>query len=134
MNAAYRVWDGEQMHHWDDEGLSLEIKMDEWILWREQGMGCRVSIAESGDGESVLMWGTGQKDEGGKMIYPGDEIEYEERNLSQAFGGGNGPDFIRQKRIISIAKGRHNVPSGFIKKLKVIGNSYETPKLSEGAE
>lgn len=131
MNTTYRVWDGEQMHHWDDEGLSLELKGDNWILWRD---GCRVIVAESYDRNSVLMWGTGQKDEGGKMIYPGDEIEYEERNLSQAFGGGNGPDFIRQKRIISIVKGRHNVPSGFIKNLKVIGNSYETPKLSEGAE
>lgn len=131
MNTAYRVWDGENMHYWDDEGLSLELKGDNWILWRD---GCRVIVAESYDRNSVLMWGTGQKDEGGKMIYPGDEIEYEERNLSQAFGGGNGPDFIRQKRIISIAKGRHNVPSGFIKNLKVIGNSYETPKLSEGAE
>ncbi|WBY47573.1 YopX family protein [Bacillus velezensis] len=26
MNTAYRVWDGEQMHYWDDEGLSLTIK------------------------------------------------------------------------------------------------------------
>lgn len=26
MNTAYRVWDSEQMHHWDDEGLSLELK------------------------------------------------------------------------------------------------------------
>lgn len=69
MNTAYRVWDGEQMHYWDDEGLSLEIKGNEWVLWREEGMGCRVSIAESGDGESVLMWGAGLKDKNGKDIY-----------------------------------------------------------------
>ncbi|MBT2572629.1 hypothetical protein J7E26_01435 [Bacillus sp. ISL-51] len=132
MITAYRVWDGENMHYWDEEDISLTIKNDgSWFLWHDAGGGC---VASSDDGESSLMWGTGQKDEDGKMIYPGDEIEYEERNLAQAFGGGNGPDFIRQKRVIFIAKGRHNVPSGFIKNLKVIGNSYETPKLLEGTE
>ncbi|MEC1662989.1 YopX family protein [Bacillus halotolerans] len=131
MNTAYRVWDGERMHYWDDEGMRLVIEHDgRWFLWRD-GMEC---IAFSNDGESSLMWGTGQKDENGKMIYPGDGVEFEERNLAQAFGGCDGPDFIRKKRIIFIAKGRHNVPEGFIKNLKVVGNAYETPKLLEGAE
>ncbi|PAY11515.1 YopX family protein [Bacillus sp. 7705b] len=134
MNTAYRVWDGEQMHYWDDEGLSLELMGNEWVLWRDFGDGCRVSIAESHEEGTALMWGTGQKDENGKMIYPGDGVEFEERNLAQAFAGCDGPDFIRKKRIIFIAKGRHNVPEGFIKNLKVIGNVYETPKLLEGAE
>ncbi|TVX87627.1 YopX family protein [Bacillus subtilis] len=131
MNTAYRVWDGEQMHYWDDEGMRLVIEHDgRWFLWRD-GMEC---IAFSNDGESSLMWGTGLKDENGKMIYPGDGVEFEERNLAQAFAGCDGPDFIRKERIIFIAKGRHNVPEGFIKNLKVVGNAYETPKLLEGAE
>ncbi|MBT2634560.1 hypothetical protein J7E20_08275, partial [Bacillus sp. ISL-26] len=62
MNTAYRVWDGERMHYGNDEGLSLEINSDEWILWREEGRGCRVSVAESHEKETALMWGTGLKD------------------------------------------------------------------------
>ncbi|ODV48133.1 hypothetical protein EH11_04238 [Bacillus subtilis] len=132
MNRAYRVWDGEQMHYWDDDHLSLTIKNDgSWLLWHDSGGGCVVS---SDDKDAALMWGTGQKDENGKMIYPGDGVEFDERNLAQAFAGCDGPDFIRKKRIIFIAKGRHNVPEGFIKNLKVVGNAYETPELLEGAE
>ncbi|KIN40243.1 YopX family protein [Bacillus subtilis] len=132
MNTAYRVWDGEQMHYWDDDHLSLTIKNDgSWLLWHDSGGGCVVS---SDDKDAALMWGTGQQDENGKMIFPGDGVEFDERNLAQAFAGCDGPDFIRKKRIIFIAKGRHNVPEGFIKNLKVVGNAYETPELLEGAE
>ncbi|MGN7274993.1 YopX family protein [Bacillus subtilis] len=132
MNRAYRVWDGQQMHYWDDDHLSLTIKNDgSWLLWHDSGGGCVVS---SDDKDAALMWGTGQKDENGKMIYPGDGVEFDERNLAQAFAGCDGPDFIRKKRIIFIAKGRHNVPEGFIKNLKVVGNAYETPELLEDAE
>ncbi|MGG0941957.1 YopX family protein [Bacillus subtilis] len=132
MNTAYRVWDGKEMHYWDDEGMRLVFEHDgRWFLWQNYGEKC---VAFSNDGESSLMWGTGLKDENGKMIYPGDGVEFEERNLAQAFAGCDGPDFIRKKRIIFIAKGRHNVPEGFIKNLKVVGNAYETPKLLEGAE
>ncbi|WP_240674125.1 hypothetical protein ACMX8W_11200 [Bacillus subtilis] len=34
MNTTYRVWDGSQMHNWDDEGLSLIISGGEWGLYR----------------------------------------------------------------------------------------------------
>lgn len=30
MNTAYRVWDGEKMHYWDDDELSLIISGGEW--------------------------------------------------------------------------------------------------------
>ncbi|WPC79749.1 YopX family protein [Bacillus halotolerans] len=69
MNTAYRVWDGEQMHHWDDEGLSLEIKGNEWVLWRNDRYGFQNCITGSHEEGSVLMWGTGLKDKNEKMIY-----------------------------------------------------------------
>ncbi|MCY8947997.1 YopX family protein [Bacillus atrophaeus] len=77
MNKAYRVWDGEQMHYWDDEGLSLEIKGNEWILWRD---GCRVIVAASYEEETALMWGTGEKDKNSKEIYADDVAEGERYN------------------------------------------------------
>ncbi|MEC2165869.1 YopX family protein [Bacillus velezensis] len=122
MNTAYRVWDGEQMHHWDDEGLSLELKGDNWILWRD---GCRVIVAESYDRNSVLMWGTGQKDEGGKMIYPGDEIEYYIEDFSII------PKMVRMTKRIVISGGLHNIPSDYAKSIRVIGDAYGN---KEGAE
>ncbi|MED2945436.1 YopX family protein [Bacillus swezeyi] len=67
----YRVWDGEQMHYWDDEGLSLTIKSDaSWFLWHYAD-GCVVS---SDDRDAALMWGTGEKAEGGREIYDHDAL------------------------------------------------------------
>lgn len=64
MNTAYRVWDGEQMHYWDDEHLSLTIKNDgSWLLWHDSGGGCVVS---SDDKDAALMWGIGLKDKNEK--------------------------------------------------------------------
>ncbi|MGG3136444.1 YopX family protein [Bacillus velezensis] len=38
MNTAYRVWDGEHMHYWDEDHLSLTIKNDgSWLLWHSSG-------------------------------------------------------------------------------------------------
>ncbi len=67
MNTAYRVWDGENMHYWDDAGLNLVIQNNrEWYLWSGEAGDC---VASSDDGESVLMWGAGLKDKNGKMLY-----------------------------------------------------------------
>ncbi|MEC1428841.1 YopX family protein [Bacillus sonorensis] len=129
-NLHYRVWDGEQMHYWDDEGISLTIKNDgSWFLWHYAD-GCVVS---SDDKDAVLMWGTGVKDDEWKMIYPGDAVEYETRNLVQAFGG-DGPEYLLERRIICSFGGKHNVPCGFLGNLKVIGNEYENPGLLKEAE
>ncbi len=48
MNTAYRVWDGEQMHYWDEPGMSLEIKGGKWILWHSWSDGSRAIVVESG--------------------------------------------------------------------------------------
>ncbi|UNE49934.1 hypothetical protein F5K02_03340 [Bacillus amyloliquefaciens] len=139
MNTAYRVWDGEQMHHWDDEGLSLEIKMDEWILWREEGIGCRVSIAESGDSESVLMWGIGLKDKKGKDIYQKDITE-------ESFMNPLLKENVIDRYVIESRKGidRMNHVSKKsqldrflwyrLDEIEVVGNVFENPELLEGAE
>ncbi|QXN69970.1 hypothetical protein MAWWA_159 [Bacillus phage vB_BspH_Mawwa] len=127
----YRVWDGERMHYWDEEGVSLTIESDgSWFLWHAFGVGW---VVYSDDKDAVLMWGTGVKDDEGKMIYPGDVVEYETRNLVQAFGG-DGPEYLLERRTICSFGGKHNVPCGFLRNLKVIGNEYENPGLLEAAE
>ncbi|MGG1453474.1 YopX family protein [Bacillus licheniformis] len=120
MNTAYRVWDGEQMHYWHDEGISLTIKNDgSWFLWHEFGGGCVVS---SDDKDAVLMWGTGVKDDEGKMIYPGDDIEYYIGTFTLLT---HEREKIRLTKRIFISKGNHDIPLGYGENLKVIGNLYE---------
>lgn len=69
MNTAYRVWDGEQMHYWDDEGISLGIIGDQWAVWRKDSYGFQHFITGSNEKGSDLMWGIGLKDKNGKYIY-----------------------------------------------------------------
>ncbi|QBJ83539.1 YopX family protein [Bacillus subtilis] len=70
MNTAYRVWDGKQMHYWNDKGVNLVFQDNgRWSLWQGYGDRC---VASSNDGKSVLMWGTGLKDKNGKDIYDKD--------------------------------------------------------------
>ncbi|MCY8035610.1 YopX family protein [Bacillus sonorensis] len=115
----YRVWDGEQMHYWDDEGISLTIKNDgSWFLWHYAD-GCVVS---SDDKDAVLMWGTGVKDDEGKMIYPGDDIEYYIGTFTLVT---HEREKIRMTQRIFISGGNHNIPLGYGENLKVIGNLYE---------
>ncbi|MEC1395329.1 YopX family protein [Bacillus velezensis] len=125
MNAIYRVWDGEQMHHWDDEGLSLEIKGDKWILWRD---GCRIIVAESYDGKSVLMWGIGLKDRNEKMIYEYDIDMVNNEPMIVARAGGNFglrfPSDCDYHIDAWIVWGERDIG----------GNVYQNPELLEGAE
>ncbi|KDE21740.1 hypothetical protein EF83_21900 [Bacillus subtilis] len=123
MNTAYRVWDGEQMHYWDDEHLSLTIKNDgSWLLWHDSGGGCVVS---SDDKDAALMWGTGVKDETGKMIYPGNEIEFYVEGFSIP------SKMVRLTKTIETSGGIHNVPGDYGEKIRIIGDVYEK---KEGAE
>lgn len=140
MNTAYRVWDGEEMYHWDDEGIWLSIgevdsadeKVFGWSLWLE-GYGV---IADSHDGKSVLMWSVGLKDKNEKMIYEKDVIKFKsvycENKIIKAmvkfrdslgsfvFDRGDDQDFWRMDVSIS--------------EIEVIGDIYQNTKLLEGAE
>ncbi|MED2978227.1 YopX family protein [Bacillus swezeyi] len=124
----YRVWDGEQMHYWDDEGLSLIITGEKWSLYRNiAGSLCPICVADSTQKDVALIWGTGEKDEDGKMIYPGDVVEYEEPSFT-----GNGTEYLQKWCVIFLSVGgRHNVPTRFRRNLKVIGNAYENPDLPD---
>ncbi|UQZ46098.1 YopX family protein [Bacillus sp. PK3-037] len=126
MNTAYRVWDGEQMHYWDDEGLSLEIIGTQWILWRNDRHGFKNCITGSHEKGSVLMWGTGLKDKNRKVIYDKDSIldhgtdtrsiiRYDNEQAGFYLDLGIGGAFI-------------------VGDLEVIGDVYQNPELLEGAE
>ncbi|WP_340639563.1 YopX family protein [Bacillus atrophaeus] len=150
MNTAYRVWDGEQMHYWDDEELSLEITMNEWILWRDFGDGCRVSVAESHEEGTALMWGTGLKDKNGNMIYEGDIlkrtvtvvlidsgkppkdiVEYMKVEYREDYAGF----FIGERPLLAYVDNTHDVDTGCrCTKPEVIDNINRNPELLEGAE
>ncbi|NMV98012.1 YopX family protein [Bacillus velezensis] len=162
MNTAYRVWDGEQMHYWDDEGLSLEINRNWWVLWREEGRGCRVSMAESGDGD-VLMWGTELKDKNGKLVYDGSVFKmpvsinrqihgsyaiYEvvQRNgiwiqqflksekgfRARGYMAGLLIDNFENEKESLLFDGKFL--ESFVPEIEVIGDVYQNPELLEGAE
>ncbi|MCY9057935.1 YopX family protein [Bacillus inaquosorum] len=125
MNTAYRVWDGERMYYWDDLGLSLELKGDKWILWHSWSDGSRAIVVESDDKDAALMWGTGVKDETGKMIYPGNEIEFYVEGFSIT------SKMVRLTKTIEISGGLHNVPGDYGENIRIIGDVYEK---KEGAE
>lgn len=132
MNTAYRVWDGEQMHYWDDEGLSLEINRNGWVLWREEGRGCRVSIAESGDGD-VLMWGTDQKG-----VYDGDVILRDETEIGSPFGAGVFVGVVSmlegQWCIVNVKKQETRLLFSETATNTILGDVYQNPELLEGVE
>ncbi|MED4816480.1 YopX family protein [Bacillus atrophaeus] len=122
MNTAYRVWDGERMHYWDDEGIRLVFEHDgSWFLWLN-GM-----IAHSGDEKSDLMWGAGLKDKNEKMIYEYDIDMIDNEPMVVAYIDGQwGLKFP-------------NDPTHFEDcidwgECDIVGNVFENPDLLEGAE
>ncbi|ASZ03924.1 MULTISPECIES: YopX family protein [Bacillus] len=136
MNTAYRVWDGEQMHYWDDEGLSLTIKNNgDWTLKRLY-TDVLVPVVDSTNRNAALMWGTGLKDKNEKMIYEKDVIKFKsvycENKIIKAvvkfrdslgsfvFNRGDDQDFWRMDVSLS--------------EIEVIGDIYQNPELLEGAE
>ncbi|KDE23213.1 hypothetical protein EF83_13280 [Bacillus subtilis] len=139
MNTAYRVWDGEQMYYYGDEGICLSIgelgsidgKVFGWSLWLE-GYGV---IAHSGDGKSVLMWHIGLLDKNNKAIYQNDFFEF-------ANGEKGVVEWIEDKAMYdvrnyydpradypNIAFSEHAHCLGEVK-----GNICENSELLEGAE
>ncbi|MBO3794212.1 YopX family protein [Bacillus subtilis] len=131
MNAAYRVWDGKEMHYWDDEGMRLVIEHDgRWFLWRD-GMEC---IAFSNDGVSILMWGTGFKVKNGRQIYDRDML----------IGKGmthpllvEWSDYYGAFRVDEDTKYLFHmlINNGLARyELEVIGDVYQNPELLEEAK
>ncbi|MFC7804818.1 YopX family protein [Bacillus subtilis] len=123
MNTAYRVWDGEKMHYWDDEGISLGIIGDQWALWRKDSYGFQHFITGSNEKGSALMWGIGLKDKNEKMIYEHDIASKGERVNEIIRSGGK---FLLK---INGCWGME-LDSSF----EVIGDVYQNPELLEGAE
>lgn len=120
----FRAWDGERLRLvW---GLGwIDGELDTVNTPKYHG-----PVVEN----VVIMQYTGTNDSKDNNIYEGDIVKYRQRNLDQAFGIEEGPDYI--ERIIEIKyRGQSfNVPGGFIKDLEVIGNLYENPNLLEDSK
>ncbi|MEC1878368.1 YopX family protein [Bacillus subtilis] len=127
MNTAYRVWDGERMHYWDDEGLSLGIIGTQWVLWRNDRYGFQNCITGSHEEGSVLMWGTGLKDKNGREIYNYALVDFLGRKYTVCYFEGYYALTLDSSNIDCIPL--HN---GI--KTEVIGDIFQNPELLEGAE
>ncbi|RJS57542.1 hypothetical protein CJ481_17625 [Bacillus subtilis] len=139
MNTPYRVWDGEQMHYWDEPGMSLEIIGTHWFLRHMDSKGHKNLIAGSHEEGTALMWGTGLKDKKGKDIYQKDITEesyirpMSKENIIDRYVIERKNGFDRMEHISG--------KEGFYRHLwlrcdevEVIGDTYQNPELLEGAE
>ncbi|WP_370881205.1 YopX family protein [Bacillus stercoris] len=122
------------MYYWDDEELSLEIKMDEWVLSRNDPDGCRVAIAKSFDGKSVLMCGTGFFEYG--VIYQADIIKGKRESTWH-------PGYDKVLGKVEFSKDTHGfyiegMGAGPLYRIEpnfeILGDVYQNPKSLEGAE
>ncbi|MBO3767041.1 YopX family protein [Bacillus subtilis] len=126
MNTAYRVWDGKQMHYWNDKGVNLVFQDNgRWSLWQGYGDRC---VASSNDGKSVLMWGTGLKDKNGKDIYDKD-IDMMDNDHPMIV-------FYKDGRYGLKFPDNHNYFDDCIDwdECEIGGDVYQNPELLEGAE
>ncbi|MEK3801789.1 YopX family protein [Bacillus sp. FSL K6-1234] len=125
MNTAYRVWDGEQMHYWDEDHLSLTLKNDgSWLLWHDSGGGCVVS---SDDKDAALMWGIGLKDKNEKMIYEKDIDMLDGEPMIVVYENGHyGLKFLDDSAYFD-----YSIDWG---ECEIGGNVYEHRVLLEGVE
>lgn len=142
MNTAYRVWDGEQMHYWDDEGISLGIIGTQWALWRKDSYGFQHFITGSQEKGSVLMWGTGIREapeeiQLGETIYAGHIVRQE--NLDPDLCGN--PTLIGEVKMIEgqwcIVNDKKEECRPLFSEtaiISIIGDIFQNPELLEGAE
>jgi len=117
----YRVWDGEQMHYWDDEGISLTIEGSNWFLHHER-IGYIASSEEVG---AALMWGTGLKDKNSRLMYERDSIRDNDGFLWKVYWEdgsfwAKGGEFNSREQLIEFAPDFCEV--------------YQNPDLLEAAE
>lgn len=134
MNTAYRVWDGEQMHYWDDGELSLTIKNNgDWTLKRLY-TDVLVPVVDSTNRNAALMWGTGFKVKNGRQIYDRDmligrgmthPLLVEWSDYYGAFRVDEDTKYLFHM-LINYGLARYE--------LEVIGDAYQNPELLEGAE
>ncbi|MCY8083151.1 YopX family protein [Bacillus inaquosorum] len=140
MNTAYRVWDGEKMHYWDDGELSLIISGGEWGLYRNiVGALYPIRIASSKQKNSDLMWGTGLNDKKGKDIYQKDITEesyinpMSKENIIDRYVIERKNGFDRMEHV-SGKEGFYRYLWLRSDEVEVIGDVYRNPELLEGAE
>ncbi|MBU5262066.1 YopX family protein [Bacillus atrophaeus] len=148
MNTAYRVWDGQRMHCWNDEGLRLFIDGGKWMLYSARSGEMIFEIINSKNKNAALMWGTDQREQPevnihndsvklGERIYAGDIVLQEDYD----------PDLYRNSTIIGEVKMLDgawcivNVKSEECRLLfsetainSVIGDVYRNPELLEGVK
>ncbi len=127
MNTAYRVWDGEQMHYWDDEGLSLTIKSNgDWTLKRLY-TDVLVPVIDSTNRNAALMWGTGLKDKNEKMIYEKDIDMLDGEPMIVVYENGHyGLKFLDGSAYFDYSVDWEECEIG--------GNTFENPELLEGVK
>lgn len=147
MNTAYRVWDGEQMYYWNDEGMSLTIKNNgDWTLKRLY-TDVLVPVVDSTNRNAALMWGTGLKDKNGRVVYKGDNFTakhksgkvyrgqvkhdlsfvFDIENFEELFINGVGEHKRNRKFDI------HSFIQWF-NETEIVGDVFQNPELSEGME
>ncbi|MEN9082032.1 YopX family protein [Bacillus velezensis] len=134
MNTAYRVWDGEQMHYWDDEGLSLNIKNNgDWTLKRLY-TDVLVPVVDSTNRNAALMWGAKVRR---KFIYDRSivKITSDDKESSDVcevkFSDG-----VFQVDVSKISADYDVTAVGWVEyaTIEVIGDVYRNPELLEDAE
>ncbi|MCY8692653.1 YopX family protein [Bacillus spizizenii] len=139
MNTAYRVWDGEQMHYWDDPGMSLEIIGTHWFLRNMDNKGHKKYVTGSHEEGTALMWGTGLKDKNGKDIYQKDITEESyvspmtKRNVIERYVIESEKGIDKMKHVSNIS-----ALDRFLRyrldEIEVVGDVFENPELLEGVE
>ncbi|MGF2740882.1 YopX family protein [Bacillus sp. alh8] len=134
MNTAYRVWDGEQMHYWDDEGLSLTIKSNgDWTLKRLY-TDVLVPVVDSTNRNAALMWGAKVR---GKFIYDRSIVKITSDDIESSdvcevkFSDG-----VFQVDVSKISADYDVTAVGWVEyaTIEVIGDVYQNPELLEGVE
>ncbi|QVR62233.1 YopX family protein [Bacillus subtilis subsp. subtilis] len=134
MNTAYRVWDGEHMHYWDDEGLSLIIKSNgDWTLKRLY-TDVLVPVVDSTNRNAALMWGAKVR---GKFIYDRSivKITSDDKESSDVcevkFSDG-----VFQVDVSKISADYDVTAVGWVEyaTIEVIGDVYQNPELLEGVK